>query len=83
MINRVADPAELGAEVERLVASILLKPRQAIAMGKGLFYRQIETPIEPAYQDATQTIAANMMAECAVEGVQAFLEKRKPSWRND
>ena len=56
---------------------------QAIAMGKGLFYRQIETPIEPAYQDATQTIAANMMAECAVEGVQAFLEKRKPSWRND
>ena len=52
-------------------------------MGKGLFYRQIETPIEPAYQDATQTIAANMMAECAVEGVQAFLEKRKPSWRKD
>ena len=83
LINRVADPAELGAEVERLVASILLKPRQAIAMGKGLFYRQIETPIEPAYQDATQTIAANMMAECAVEGVQAFLEKRKPSWRKD
>lgn len=81
LINRVAEPAELEAEVGRLAASIIAQPRQAVAMGKALFYRQIETGIEPAYEDATRTIAANMMAECALEGVQAFLEKRKPGWR--
>lgn len=81
LINRVAEPAELDAEVERLVASIIAKPRQAVAMGKALFYRQIETDIGSAYEDATRTIAANMMEDCALEGVQAFLEKRKPSWR--
>jgi enoyl-CoA hydratase/carnithine racemase len=81
LINRVAEPAELDAETEQLVASILTKPRQAVAMGKALFYRQLEVAIEPAYEDATRTIAANMMSDCALEGVQAFLEKRKPSWR--
>ncbi len=81
LVNRVAEPADLDAATEQLVASILTKPRQAVAMGKALFYRQLEVAIEPAYEDATRTIAANMMAECALEGVQAFLEKRKPSWR--
>lgn len=81
LINRVAEPAELDDAVAGLVASILVKPRQAVAMGKGLFYRQIEAGIEAAYGDATETIAANMMADCALEGVQAFLEKRKPNWR--
>jgi enoyl-CoA hydratase/carnithine racemase len=81
LVNRVADPAELDAAVAALVASILAKPRQAVAMGKALFYRQIEAGVEAAYEDASRTIAANMMADCAVEGVQAFLEKRKPDWR--
>ena len=40
LVNRVAEPAELDAEVERLVASIVAKPRVALAMGKALFYRQ-------------------------------------------
>jgi enoyl-CoA hydratase/carnithine racemase len=80
LVNRVAAPDALDAEVESLVASILAKPREAIAMGKQLFYRQIETGIEAAYDDAAQTMACNMMNESALEGVQAFIEKRKPDW---
>jgi enoyl-CoA hydratase/carnithine racemase len=80
LVNRVAAPDAVDAEVESLVASILAKPREAIAMGKQLFYRQIETGIEAAYDDAAQTMACNMMNESALEGVQAFIEKRKPDW---
>ena len=80
LINRVAEPDRLDAEVESLVASIVAKPRVAVAMGKQLFYRQLETGIEAAYEDAARTMACNMMDGCALEGVQAFIEKRPPDW---
>ena len=81
LVNRVAEAADLDAEVERLVAGIVAKPRVAIAMGKALFYRQIETGIAAAYDDAGRTMACNMMDDAALEGVQAFIEKRRPDWR--
>ncbi len=81
LINRVVASEALDAEVERLVASIVAKPRVAVALGKALFYRQLETGIAAAYADAAQTMACNMMDESALEGVQAFIEKRPPHWR--
>jgi enoyl-CoA hydratase/carnithine racemase len=80
LVNRAVAPEALDAAVDRLVASILAKPRVALAMGKELFYRQREMGLEAAYQLAGQTMAANMMDGCALEGVQAFTEKRKPDW---
>lgn len=82
LVNCVAEPQQLDAEVEKLVASILEKPRAAIAMGKEFFYRQREMGIEAAYQLAGQTMAVNMMDACAQEGVTAFTEKRKPVWNS-
>ncbi|WP_295978610.1 enoyl-CoA hydratase [uncultured Variovorax sp.] len=81
LVNRVASPQELDAAVESLVASIVAKPRTALALGKALFYRQLETGIEAALADASQTMACNMMDESALEGVQAFIEKRPPAWK--
>jgi enoyl-CoA hydratase/carnithine racemase len=80
LVNRVAPADALDAEVEALVAAIVAKPRVALAMGKALFYRQIETGIAAAYADASETMACNMMDDCALEGVQAFIDKRKPNW---
>ena len=80
LVNRVAAPDRVDAEVESLVASIVAKPRVAIAMGKQLFYRQLETGIEAAFEDAAHTMACNMMDDSALEGVQAFIEKRAPDW---
>ena len=80
LVNRVVDAERLDAEVEALVASIVAKPRVALAMGKQLFYRQLETGIADAYADAGKTMACNMMDASALEGVQAFIDKRKPNW---
>ena len=80
LVNRVVAPDQLDAEIERLIASILSKPGSALAMGKDLFYRQLETGIEAAYQMAGQTMACNMIDDSAQEGVQAFMEKRAPKW---
>jgi len=80
LVNRVVEPEALDAEVDKLVASIVAKPRVAIAMGKQLFYRQLETGIAAAYDDAERTMACNMMDASALEGVQAFIDKRPPDW---
>jgi enoyl-CoA hydratase/carnithine racemase len=82
LVNRVVPAGELDAEVERLLQRLLAKPREALAMGKQLFYRQLETGIEAAYQLAGHTMACNMVHEVAQEGVQAFIDKRSPSWRS-
>ena len=80
LVNRVAAPDALDDEVEALVARIVAKPRVAVALGKALFYRQLEQGIVSAYEDAGATMACNMMDPSALEGVQAFIEKRPPSW---
>jgi len=80
LVNRVVAGDALEMEVESLVASIVAKPRVAVSMGKALFYRQLEQGIERAYADAEHTMACNMMDESALEGVQAFIEKRPPKW---
>jgi enoyl-CoA hydratase/carnithine racemase len=83
LINRIAEPELLDAEVEKLVATIISKPRVAVAMGKEFFYRQIELGITPAYEAAAQAMACNMMDEAALEGVQAFIDKRPPRWKKE
>jgi enoyl-CoA hydratase/carnithine racemase len=80
LVNRVVDAEALDVEIEKVVAAIVAKPRVAIALGKHLFYRQIETGTADAYEDAGRTMACNMMEPTTLEGVQAFIEKRKPDW---
>jgi len=80
LLNRVVDADQLDVEVESLVSSIVAKPRAALALGKGLFYRQLEAGIQSAYADAGHTMACNMMDASALEGVQAFIDKRPPNW---
>ena len=81
LVNRVVPAEQLDAAVDALVNAILAKPREAIAAGKELFYRQRELGIEAAYQLAGQSMACNMMLDVAQEGVQAFIDKREPAWR--
>ncbi len=80
LLNAVVASDELASKVAHYVQSILAKPRHAIAIGKQLFYHQLEQPMAVAYQNAEQAMADNMMNALTQEGVQAFLDKRKPRW---
>jgi enoyl-CoA hydratase/carnithine racemase len=80
LVNRVCSAATLREATLALCATLKAKPRDSMAMGKALFYRQLEMGIEGAYADASATIACNFHEPAAQEGVAAFLEKRKPVW---
>ena len=80
LVNRVVPQEQLDATIAALTESICSKPREAIAIGKDLFYRQAEMGVDGAYQLAGNTMACNMMEASALEGVQAFIDKRKPAW---
>lgn len=78
LVNQVLAPEALDGALEALLQRLLAKPAPALAMGKALFYRQVETGVEAAYQLAVQSMACNMVLDVAQDGVQAFVDKRKP-----
>lgn len=80
LVNRVATPDALDAEVEQLVQAIVQKPPAAVRMGKALLYQQRELGLEAAYALAVQVMASNMMDADAQEGALAFAQKRAPQW---
>jgi enoyl-CoA hydratase/carnithine racemase len=81
LVNRVAPPDRLMETAQELANNLIAKPREVLALGKALFYRQLEAPLSAAYADATHTIAKNMSGEIAQEGVDAFLAKVPPRWK--
>jgi enoyl-CoA hydratase/carnithine racemase len=77
LVNRVVPPDRLDDEVERLAMLIASKPREAIAAGKALFYRQLELGIDSAYQCASESMACIAVAGEARQGIQAFIAKTR------
>lgn len=80
LVNRVCPADRLGETTRDLANHLLAKPRAALALGKALFYRQLESGLAEAYADASRTIACNFADPFAAEGIAAFLEKRPPRW---
>jgi len=82
LLNHVVTVDELDNAVQTLANKIIEKSAVAVATGKGLFYKQLEMPLERAYKLAGETMACNMMAEDVTEGIDAFKEKRSAIWRH-
>jgi len=82
LVNRVVPAQELDAEVESLAGAISSKSQVAVETGKRMFYRQLEMTLDEATAYAAEVMARNMLAEDAGEGIDAFLGKRPPLWKN-
>ena len=74
--------SELEEEVLKLAKKIASKSNLTIKIGKKAFYKQLEMPLSKAYTYTSKMMTLNMMAMDAKEGISAFLEKRKPNWKN-
>jgi enoyl-CoA hydratase/carnithine racemase len=81
LINDAVAPERLDAAVQALADKILAKSPVAVKVGKEMFYKQIEMGIAAAYDYAGEVMACNMMAEDVAEGIDAFSEKRSPTWK--
>ena len=81
LLNKVVAAGELDAAVADLARRIAAKPPATVAAGKRAFYRQMDLGIAPAYDLASETIAASFAHPQGREGMDAFIEKRKPEWK--
>lgn len=81
LINYAVEDDQLDQKVSELCDAIRAKSAMAIRTGKEMFYRQLEMGVGQAYDYATGVMACNMMHEDAAEGIDAFMQKRKPVWR--
>jgi len=82
LINDHFSKSKLNSEVLKLAKNIASKSNLSIKIGKQAFYKQLEMPLRKAYAYTSKMMTLNMMAMDAKEGISAFLEKRKPKWRN-
>lgn len=80
LINHAVPPEELDDAVSELVATICSKSGVAIAYGKSAFYKQLECSLEEAYEYSGAVMVKNMMERDGGEGIDAFIEKRRPAW---
>ncbi|MDB4232462.1 enoyl-CoA hydratase [Candidatus Pelagibacter sp.] len=82
LINDHFSKSKLNNEVLKLAKQIASKSNLTIKIGKQTFYKQLEMPLRKAYAYTSKMMTQNMMAIDAKEGIAAFLEKRKPIWKN-
>ncbi len=81
LVNRVVPETELDANITELTDSICAKSRVPVQVGKEMFYQQLGMELGDAYDFAGEKMACNMMSDDAVEGIDSFLERRKPTWK--
>ena len=82
LINDYYPISELEEEVLKLARKIASKSNLTIKIGKKAFYKQLEMPISKPYKYTSEIMTKNAMELHAEEGISAFLEKRKPNWKN-
>ena len=82
LINDFYPKSKLDNEVLKIAKKIASKSNLTIKIGKQTFYKQLEMPLRKAYAYTSRMMTKNMMAMDAKEGIAAFLEKRRPVWKN-
>ena len=82
LINDCFSKSNLNNEVLKVAKTIASKSNLTIKIGKQAFYKQLEMPLRKAYAYTSKMMTLNMMSIDAHEGISAFLNKRKPKWKN-
>ena len=81
LVNEVVPAADLQSATFEMAKTIAAKSGLAIKVGKEMFYKQLPMDLSDAYAYASERMACNMDSHDAREGIDAFIEKRKPEWK--
>ncbi len=81
LVNEVVPADELEQATNELARKIIAKSAHAISLGKGMFYKQLPMDLSDAYAYAAERMTCNMDSHDAREGIDAFIQKRKPEWQ--
>ena len=81
LVNRVVPLEKLDATLDEMIQAIIAKPAPVLALGKKMFYEQLEMGMSAAYAHASEIMACNFLMPEAAEGVDAFMQKRPPNWQ--
>ncbi len=82
LINRVAAPQDLDAATNELAQTIAAKLGSALRIGKQAFYDQADLTMADAYALTGDVMVENMLNAQTAEGIDAFIEKRRPNWQD-
>ena len=82
LVNHVVDDSELEQAAREFAGKIAEKSQMAVRLGKASFYRQANQPLDSAYRSGLEDLVCNLLAEDGIEGLTAFIEKRKPQWQD-
>jgi enoyl-CoA hydratase/carnithine racemase len=83
LINDVVSKNELSSAVRELAEKIASKSSMTIETGKKAFYAQAEMGLTDAYRYTSKVMTENLIQHDAKEGIDAFIEKRSPNWKDE
>ncbi len=83
LIHAVVVPEELDSKIETFTEILLGNGPLAVAQAKQLIFEVASRGFDDALEYAISEIARLRVSEEGQEGLGAFLEKRKPSWRKE
>jgi enoyl-CoA hydratase/carnithine racemase len=81
LVNQVVPAARLDSAVQDLLERVTRGSAESKGIGKQALYAQIDLDQAKAYAYAVEVMAATSQLPDAREGMRAFLDKRKPQWR--
>lgn len=82
LLNRVVPPSELDGAVAGYAERLAGKSQAVLQLGRRAFFTAEDLPLPQAIEHLASQLSLNVLAQDAGEGVTAFLEKRKPSWKD-
>ena len=82
LINNVVNKDDLSEEVNTLAEKIASKSSMTVSIGKKAFYAQAEMDLSEAYKYTSKIMSDNLLKDDAKEGIDAFIEKRLPDWKD-
>ena len=82
LINELSEDDNLKDFVFNKALLISKKSAITLKIGKQAFYKQIDMKLSDAYDYASKVMVENMLKVDAKEGIDAFVNKRQPKWKD-